>query len=78
MLLDKISPPTKIFRPATISEFVGLQLAVKLNDIDNLYSYLRVCHRISEESLIEKLTELTGAGMSGPQLGEALRKIFNQ
>jgi hypothetical protein len=77
MLLDKISLPAKAFRPATINEFVGLQLTVKLNDLDNLYLYLRLCHRISEESLMEKLTELIGAGMSGPQLGEAIRNAFN-
>ena len=77
MLLDKISLPAKNFRPATIKEFLGLRLAIKLNDLENLYSYLRLCNRVSEESLIEKLTELIRTGMSGPQLAEAFRNIFN-
>lgn len=77
MLLDKFSSPAKRFRPATISEFLGLQLALKLNDLDNLYSYLRLCHRFSEESLVEKLAELISAGTGRPQLAEAFRNIFN-
>jgi hypothetical protein len=77
MLLDKFSPPATSFRPATISEFLGLQLAVKLNDLDNLYYYLRLTHRFSEESLIEKLTELVNAGMTGHQLAEGFRNVFD-
>jgi hypothetical protein len=77
MLLDKIYPPAKTFRPATIKEFLGLRLAIKLNDLENLYSCLRLCNRVSEESLIEKLSELISAGLSGPQLAEAFRNSFN-
>jgi hypothetical protein len=77
MLLDKISPPAKTLRPVTIKEFLGLRLAIKLNDLENLYLYLRLCNRISEESLTEKLSELISAGLSGPQLAEAFRNGFN-
>lgn len=77
MLLDKFSSPARSFRPATVSEYLGFRLATKLNDVDNLYSYLRLCHRYSEESLVEKLSELIGNGIAGPQLAEAFRNIFN-
>jgi hypothetical protein len=77
MLLDKISPPTKNFLPATIKEFLGLRLAVKLNDLENLYLHLRLCNRVSEESLIARLTELVNAGLSGPQLAESFRNSFD-
>jgi hypothetical protein len=77
MLLDKISPPSKSFRPATISEFLALRLAIKLNDTENLYSYLRICHRVSEESLMEKLAELINADIAGSQLAKAFCSAFD-
>jgi hypothetical protein len=77
MLLDQISPIPKNFQPASVTEFLGFRIAAKLNDLEHLYFYLRLCHRFSEEQLVEKLSQLISAGLAGGQLAEAFRNALN-
>ena len=77
MLLDRISRITKTFRPTSVSEFLGLRIAAKLNDLEHLYFYLRLSNRFNEQILVGKLNELIGAGLTRDQVAEAFRNTFN-
>lgn len=50
---DQGQSPITEFRPATISEFFGLQLARALNDVGHLRQYLAAVEEHDEDSLLQ-------------------------
>lgn len=51
MLLDDRQRPEQRFQPASVNEFIGLRLALKLKDVKRLNFYLRACANFSVEQL---------------------------
>jgi hypothetical protein len=72
-ILDKFVSPTA-FVPSSVGEYFALQLAQKLDAVDDLHFYLQICERFGQDHVLNVYRQL--AVTSGPGASELFRSHF--
>jgi hypothetical protein len=72
-ILDQIAK-SEPFRPSTVHEYMALQLAKRLNDVDALDWYLRQVAHVERERLFDTLQKCNSIAV--PQRAEQFRSLL--